>query len=201
MKKGLCVLLIGMLLVSMLPWALAETVEEAQSGFSFRNGVFFGMSMEEVIRLEREISPDVHMSTREINGVSLLYFDFVEVSNTKAPLYYAFFHDQLVLMNYDFYRYGEASNESDYAYLTEALSAVYGEKNSADNHEILTVMDWIVPDVYTLDSFQQSWVWRADGVTVFQMYYQKDTFAILYVNPALDDSFFQHPEPLNTTWL
>lgn len=145
--------------------------------FSFRNGVYWNMTPEQVLGTE------AMALTRMTNGNwTVLFQEKAAVSTYTAQLVYMFRDGLLQMINYDFVT---GANTGDYAYLSEALSSVYGTPETANTVDIYAAMNQVDPGRYRVSALRDARVWRvADGTSIYLYWYSGDAYAILYVSPA-----------------
>ncbi len=145
--------------------------------FTFRGGATWNMTPEQVIATE-----NVGL-TRMANGSwTVLFQERAAVSSYTAQLVYMFRDSLLQMINYDFVA---GANAGDYAYLSEALSSVYGAPESANTVDIYAAMNQVDPGRYRVSALRDARVWHtADGTGIFLYWYSEDAYAILYVSPA-----------------
>ncbi len=151
------------------------TAAPASGAFSFRGGVRWNMSRDEVRALET-----VELTERNQDGWSvLLPLSRVDVSRYQADLVYMFYNDRLKMITYDF---GAGLSEADYRYLTGALDSVYGDHTEPSAEDIIGIMDQIYPGYYTADRLVNRRGWRpGEDTLIYQYYYAENAYAILYV--------------------
>lgn len=187
-RRILCLALLTALLVLPAGFSPAEsqtipsirdTMTEEKPRFSFRNGIQWGMSPEQV-----RASETVEMTERSSGEWSVMVTASpVEVSRFSADLVFMFQTNALQMITYEFQQHESSLN---YQYLTGALCAVYGESAEANASEIKGYMDRIYQDRYRLDWINRALVWNhEDGTRIFLYYFSGDAFAILYVNPEM----------------
>lgn len=146
--------------------------------FSFRGGVRWGMSPEEV----RGAETGVQMEERSQAEWSVLYsVSRVEVSRFFADLVYIFQQQKL---NMILYAFDPAEPAGSYAYLAGALSNVYGERLAGEGAEVVALMDRVYPGMYTVDTLSDVLTWqRGDGTRVFLYRQRGGSFSVLYASP------------------
>ena len=152
----------------------APTEPPAPGSFTIRNGIRWNMSAQEV-----QIAEGQQMVPR-INGEwSILYPPGkVEVSRYTADLVFMFWNDRLKMITYTF---GADAANGTFAYLTGALTAVYGEEMQSEPAEIVAVMNLINPGYYRPEQLSQVHGWAAaDGTRVYLYHYSDAGFEILY---------------------
>ena len=151
------------------------TAAPEAASFSFRGGVQWNMSREQVRAMEI-----VEMAERNQDGWSILYpFAPVQVSKYTADLVYMFYNDRLKMISYDF---GATGTEADYQYLAGALDTVYGDHTEPDASEIVGIMDQIYPGYYSAERLLNRRGWKAgDDTLIYLYYYAESSYAILYV--------------------
>ena len=161
------------------------TATPAPEDFRFRDGIRWGMSMQQVKALEQE-----EMLERSNQDWSIMVTrEKVAVSRFTADLVFMFRQDRLKMITYEFQRQDAAA---DFQYLTGALISIYGEKQDADPLMIKTFMDAINPGRYQLDRIREACAWiRNDGTAVFLYYYDQDAFSIMYTSPELAGGLYQ----------
>ena len=171
MKKALAFVIIAVMLLA----TLGAGAEELP--FTFRNGVQWEMTPEEVIQAEG-VEPDV--SAEMDSGYFINLYNDVTVSNYSATLEYVFLNDALKLAVYDFIADVTAK---DFKYLSDALSSVYGEQQPSEPETVYDILDTIVPGAYDLDALTDCAVWPLDEDTdIYIFYYTETQFVVLYAN-------------------
>ena len=185
MKRFLCLILV-LMLCCLLGTSQAggvipnlrdtPTPEPAAQVFSFRGGIRWDMSREQVKTLE---SVQLVEQNREDWSI-LVPVSRVEVSKFTADLVYIFYNDRLKVITYDF---GAGGSDEDYQYLTSALDFVYGTHQEPAAADIKGVMDQIYPGYYSEESLLNRRGWKAGADTLIYLYYYSEkAWAILYVN-------------------
>ena len=164
--------------------SIRETMQTEQqtqtvTPFSFRNGIGWNMSMEQVKTLET-----VSMTERSSSDWSVMVTaEQVPVSRFQADLVFMFWQDKLKMITYEFQ--ADAS-KLNYQYLLGALCSVYGDSREAQPAVIKSMMDRIYPDRYRADWIREAHAWTApDGTNLFLYYFSANAYAILYVTPEL----------------
>jgi len=158
--------------------SLRETIQaQAETEFSFRSGIHWNMSPEQVQTLE-----NTPMTTRSSGDWSVSVAGApVEVSRFTADLVFMFYQNQLKMITYEFQSDGSALS---YQYLIGALCSVYGDLRDADPAVIKALMDQIYPDRYRTELISQAHAWTApDGTGIYLYYFTANAFAILYTPP------------------
>ena len=195
--KRFTAVLVAMALIMMFGTAFGEEVSgmrelfqspeitstPAPNAFRFRDGIRWGMSTQQVRALETE-----PMTERTMQNWSIMLTDGkVVVSRFTADMVFMFLQDRLLMISYEF----QKGDNDEFLYLNGALAAVYGEKSEADPLKIKALMDSINPNRYRNELITQASVWTtADGTTIYQYYYSRDSFAITYVNPELGNRIY-----------
>ena len=184
-RKAFCALLAALLALLTAASGLAggvipnlretPTAAPAAAVFSFRGGVQWNMSRDQVRALE-----PLQLTERAQENWSILYpLSRVEVSRYTADLVYMFYSDRLKMISYDF---GPGGADTDFQYLTGALDSVYGEHREPEASEIIGIMDQIYPGYYTAEHLLNRRGWTAgDDTLVYLYYYAENAYAILYV--------------------
>ena len=161
--------------------SIRETMQTEQTvtAFSFRNGIGWNMSMDQIKTLE-----PVPMAERSSNDWSVMVTsEQVQVSRFQADLVFMFWQDKLKMITYEFQ--ADAS-KLNYQYLLGALCSVYGDSHEAQPAAIKSMMDRIYPDRYRADWIREAHAWTAaDGTNLFLYYFSANAYAILYVSPEL----------------
>ena len=161
--------------------SIRETMQTEQTvtPFSFRNGIGWNMSMDQIKTLE-----PVPMAERSSNDWSVMVTsEQVQVSRFQADLVFMFWQDKLKMITYEFQ--ADAS-KLNYQYLLGALCSVYGDSHEAQPAAIKSMMDRIYPDRYRADWIREAHAWTAaDGTNLFLYYFSANEYAILYVSPEL----------------
>ena len=156
-----------------------QTESKQTAAFSFRNGIGWNMSMEQVKALE-----NVGMTERSSNEWAVMVTtEPVQVSRFQADLVFMFWQDRLKMITYEFQADASRLN---YQYLLGALCTVYGDSREAQPTVIKSMMDRIYPDRYRTDWIREAHAWTAaDGTNLFLYYFSANSYAILYVTPEL----------------
>ncbi len=168
-------------------WFSTPTATPSPNAFRFRDGIRWGMNKQQVQALEmtpmtERNSEDNTLSIMKTNGK-------VPVSRFTADLVFMFRQDRLLMITYEF---KSPTLANDYAYLTAALSSLYGEQTPAEPMKIKALMDAINPNLYVTEKIREACAWSAsDGTTVYLYYYSSDAFAIMYVSPELGSRVYQ----------
>ena len=161
--------------------SIRETMQTEQTvtPFSFRNGIGWNMSMDQIKTLE-----PVPMAERSSNDWSVMVTsEQVQVSRFQADLVFMFWQDKLKMITYEFQ--ADAS-KLNYQYLLGALCSVSGDSHEAQPATIKSMMDRIYPDRYRTDWIREAHAWTAaDGTNLFLYYFSANAYAILYVSPEL----------------
>lgn len=149
--------------------------QRTENGFTFRNGVTWDMSPEQVSAIE--ILP---LSGRNNGRWSILAStQKAGVSLFVADLVYIFRDNRLKMICYDF---GTEGNAESYEYLAGALESIYGESSVPNAGEIVNIMEQIYPGRYSVNSIigQKAWH-RGTDTSIYLHYYQPNAYSILYV--------------------
>ena len=180
------------ILLMVLCFTVFSSLCEEAATFSFRNGVMFGMSEEEIKKIEADYN-QVDLESWESTEISAwqVLLANTKVSSYDSNLMYFFTNDQMEAAFYDFSSFDE---DNPFNAIAAALSEEYGEKESIEPKEIIKLMDYFSPGFYSESDIKSPYVWYQDGVNVYQFYYDNnddvsdDNFAICYFNPAWDYS-------------
>ena len=189
MKRLLTVILALMMLsaagsASAVGFGLLSTpvpqATEQIPAFTFRNGIGWNMSTEQVSTLET-----APMNERTSGEWSVMVTkEKVSVSRFSAELVFIFRQNQLRMITYEF------NNSSDsvisFYYLIGALESKYGKSQDAEPQIVKNLMDRIDPNHYQTERIQQVHAWTdKDGTGIYLYYFDTDRFAILYASPEL----------------
>ena len=145
--------------------------------FTFRGGITWGMSPEEVIALEGE-----EYSEMENNGHPIIGYLDVEISQYKGGLVYFFDDNQLALCVYSI---TDGNLNEEYDYLKKVYSGKYGEAQDFEWKKFKIFMNNInLPlheetCVYTLCK----WI-LADGTQIWLGQQDPDGIFIFYIEPG-----------------
>ena len=189
MKKFLTVILALMMLsaagsASAVGFGLLSTpvpqATEQIPAFTFRNGISWNMTTEQVSTLET-----APMNERTSGEWSVMMTaEKVAVSRFAADLVFIFRQNQLRMITYEF-NYNNDSVISFY-YLIGALEFKYGKSQDAEPQIVKNLMDRIDPNHYRTERIQQVHAWTdKDGTGIYLYYFDTDRFAILYASPEL----------------
>ncbi len=162
-----------------IPNMWAQEPATPAPAFSFRGGITWNMTREQV----RSLESGLEMTERSQGNWAVLYpLSQVEVSRFRADLVYMFYADQLKMITYDF---GSGGTVSDYTYLTGALDSVYGDHAEPDSSVVVSIMDQIYPGYYSAGNLHSVRSWTAGEDTwIYLYYYTQTAYGILYVNAA-----------------
>ena len=158
----------------------APQATEQIPAFTFRNGIGWNMSTEQVSTLET-----APMNERTSGEWSVMMTaEKVAVSRFAADLVFIFRQNQLRMITYEF-NYNNDSVISFY-YLIGALEFKYGKSQDAEPQIVKNLMDRIDPNHYQTERIQQVHAWTdKDGTGIYLYYFDTDRFAILYASPEL----------------
>ncbi len=158
----------------------APQATEQIPAFTFRNGIGWNMSTEQVSTLET-----APMNERTSGEWSVMMTaEKVAVSRFAADLVFIFRQNQLRMITYEF-NYNNDSVISFY-YLIGALEFKYGKSQDAEPQIVKNLMDRIDPNHYRTERIQQVHAWTdKDGTGIYLYYFDTDRFAILYASPEL----------------
>ena len=158
----------------------APQATEQIPAFTFRNGIGWNMSTEQVSTLET-----APMNERTSGDWSVMMTaEKVAVSRFAADLVFIFRQNQLRMITYEF-NYNNDSVISFY-YLIGALEFKYGKSQDAEPQIVKNLMDRIDPNHYRTERIQQVHAWTdKDGTGIYLYYFDTDRFAILYASPEL----------------
>ena len=146
--------------------------------FSFRNGITWLMSPEEVKAAETGLQTE---ERSQANWSVVYSVGRVEVSRFFADLVYIFRDRQLYMILYAF---APGETATTFAYLAEAISSVHGSRTRGEALEVVSLMDQVYPGMYTTDALSDLWAWvKPDGTRIFLYKQSNASFSILYVSP------------------
>ena len=177
--KRIAALLCALLLLAASCSALAEETPV----FTFRNGVQWDMSPEEVAACEGTPAD----SSREEEIRSTLVYNSVQASKYPAMLGYVFLEHQLKTIMYMIF---DVQTE-DFIYMKNALAQVYGASQDVDllqiTESIAVICGVDLPDL-TQEDFANAECacWQLDDGTRIMLYREKSTgeyMAMFYINP------------------
>ena len=186
-RKRIAAALLALALILVSAQAAAEsggisTIRDLVMGekkaFSFRSGVAWGMTPEQVAATE-----DLAMEQRTSSDWAVMITaEPAQVSRFSADLVYIFYQNALRMITYQFQQDCSTLN---YQYLTGALSVKYGDGKEASPAVIKGWMDRIYQNYYRQDLIRNALEWSAeDGTSIFLYYYTESAYAILYVCPV-----------------
>lgn len=159
------------------------TVNDGET-FTFRNGITWGMSKQEIVALEGESDRDRVMKS----GYPAIYYDNVKVSKyDNALLGYAFAKESGGMI-FSWYSM-QGDTEEMLNYFKAAFDLKYGEEKEADASELLRIdIELFSTDAFKEDALQQSPIYRWDGPAGTQIWlcrYENNHIYIYYVSPEL----------------
>ena len=180
--------------------SLAEsTGTGAESPFVFRDGIKWGMSVDEVKAIE-----GIPNDRAEEEAYCLLLYMDRRVSKYDCRLIYCFESDQLVMVNYVLEGNGDLES---FRYLNQAYDSRYTEEKDVDATEFYRFVEKLNPGAYTKE---QAVVlpllkWNAEGNTAVWLCMEEGKINIYYISPAFLPAESQEketentPEPIDTT--
>lgn len=179
MKKLLTVLVVLLLAAS----AIAAAPPEEQEAFTFRNGVVFGMSMEEVIATETVRYHEIdHEHTHGPVSFVEVEYEHVRENDIRADLEYLFENDRLVAI-----RLGYETRDISYEQLKTELTERYGEAGEVDL-ELLGNGIYAVDDDGRLEGDPEAIVY---GTVMIILELDEDDIDVTYVD--LNADYIQMP--------
>ena len=156
---------------------------EQVTAFSFRNGIGWNMSTEQVRSLEE--TPMTERTSSSGEWSVMLTNEKVAVSRFAANLIFMFRQNQLRMITYEFST--EKDSVISFYYLIGALEYKYGKSQDGEAQAVKNLMDRIDPNHYQTDLIQQIHTWTAkDGTGIYLYFFNTDRFAILYACPELN---------------
>ena len=156
---------------------------EQVTSFTFRNGIGWNMSTEQVRVLEETPMTERTSTTGEWSV--MLTNEKVTVSRFAANLIFMFRQNQLRMITYEFST--EKDSVISFYYLIGALESKYGKSKDGEPQAVKNLMDRIDPNHYQTDRIQQVHAWAAkDGTGIYLYFFNTDRFAILYACPELN---------------
>ena len=186
MRKILAAVLILMMTAaagsaSALGFGLLDTPSpqptEQVTAFTFRNGIGWNMSTEQVKNLEETAMTERTSTTGEWSV--MLTNEKVTVSRFAANLIFMFRQNQLRMITYEFST--EKDSVISFYYLIGALEYKYGKSQDGEAQAVKNLMDRIDPNHYQTDRIQQVHAWAAkDGTGIYLYFFNTDRFAILF---------------------
>jgi hypothetical protein len=156
---------------------------EQIAAFTFRNGIGWNMSTEQVRVLEE--TPMTERTSTAGEWSVMLTNEKVTVSRFAANLIFMFRQNQLRMITYEFST--EKDSVISFYYLIGALESKYGKSKDGEPQAVKNLMDRIDPNHYQTDRIQQVHAWAAkDGTGIYLYFFNTDRFAILYACPELN---------------
>ena len=171
-----------LLLIAALP-ALANEGDAAPYAFTFRNGITWASTVEEVQQLEQQVDDEEADSSK--NGAFTgLVFTNKRVSDYAGTLIFLFKDDVLQLISYDLSDFGEP----DFLHLLAALKTVYGPSTMVEAGAAFRLIDAAAPGARQLEDFSDAQGWAlTDGTQILTGYYSSGSIYVLYLNKLLLD--------------
>ena len=126
-----------MILLLCMVLACGAALAEAGS-FSFRNGVVWGMTQEEVVAAEGSQEYDTFEVSAKMAGIE---YDDVVTSGVEAELNYLFINGALMIAGYEY-----DDEDIDILTLSQTLDAKYGAHEQADVDRLVALMKAYRPD-------------------------------------------------------
>lgn len=156
------------------------------SAFSFRNGISFGMSAEQLMEAEAAgngISTD-SWDFEMLYEWQAMTTSYIPVSDYEALFLYLLYNNEMEMACYNF----TGNDEGEFEALSAALSSLYGEAKATPSEVIAGVMDLFSPGFYSPSDITSGLTWKTDSVVIYQFFFAENQFAIVYMNPYYDYS-------------
>ena len=172
------------LLTAVILAAVPSLAEEA-AAFSFRNGITFGMTEEELMQAEAEKNG---VSDEDWNSMELVSWHAVgpaggaQFAGCPVNLIYFLADGRMEAAGYDFL----SGSAEDYDAAAALLSEEYGEATPVSPEDAAALMDCFSPGFYSADDLFSVQAWQQDNVVVYQFYYQEGSFVVMFTDPAFD---------------
>ena len=157
----------------------------AAGQFSFREGITWDMSPEEVKQIEGKVIEDGEWARD--NGITTLDYD-KNVSRFFARECFLFFNDRLYGVHYEFGYPNEEGETEIYVYLKRAMTSLYGESRFA-SYEDLDRFAKVMEPVETWDYGNEP-----DKLVLWDL--PDDTTAVLYTSWGECEIAYYHFESL-----
>ena len=144
---------------------------EQVTSFTFRNGIGWNMSTEQVRVLEETPMTERTSTTGEWSV--MLTNEKVTVSCFSANLIFMFRQNQLRMITYEFST--EKDSVISFYYLIGALEYKYGKSKDGEPQAVKNLMDRIDPNHYQTERIQQVHAWAAkDGTGIYLYFFNTD---------------------------
>ena len=173
----------------------------AEDVFSIRNGITWGMSIEEVDKIEKG-EKETYQTEYDYGAVSLWY-DEKTVSIYPCEMKCSFYKDKLYLVGYDLeYFMTELESLRAYTYLENALVSLYGGSrlpSAYDVSEIAMVLN--VTGYYDEDETEDIVIWDLEDGTTIVLYRTLYTVRLAYYRSDLLFDFLPADGVYNTNGL
>lgn len=171
--------------VSGAPVTPAEPVV-TEGGFSFRDGITFGMTAEEIKAAEARNTQTSDDSWRSMDLNGWYVFGTatnLPVGDFEAPSLYFAAEGKMQAASYDFQHH---ASDDVFSGVRSMLSSQYGESKLADSADLAALMDCFSPGFYTAEDIRDGAAWQAEGAEIYQFWYNSDSFVVFCINPAYD---------------
>ena len=181
--------------IVILAMVVVEATGEEAEPFSFRNGITFGMSIEEIKEIEEvqnHLDPEKWRTSFEYGWTVLTMDEKVRISQYTGEIVYFFNND---MMQSALYMVTTEDIDEVYQGITKALSSIYGDCEDVDQNQIESMIKFFTPVHYLSLSEGKKWIDKK--VIVYQYKTRKTKFYIQYLNPAFD---YPNP-PIDVTGL
>ena len=177
--------------------APAEAQTASGSGFTFRNGLHWGMSPEEVLAAEG-VSQFAY--TKPISDRMMIQDLLVNLSKFISDGAYIFVDNRLVMTAFSI----ESSSADDAAYLAAALEQVYGPgtRGGALDSKLVRIVEFLGGTVDGVD--EVTCTWSVQNGTIIQLIIHDNIIELCYLDTTADvDAALSTPtpEPLNVNGL
>lgn len=183
MKKTVYLLIL--LLTAVILAAVPALAEEA-AAFSFRNGITFGMTEEELMQTEEaanQVSPEDWHSMDLFNWHAVGPGDSITYAGNEVSLIYFLADGRMQAAGYDF---NYSGTQEVYDAAAALLTAEYGESQPVASEEAAALMDYFSPGFYSAEDLTGVQAWKLDNVVIYQFFYQDGSFVVMFADPAFD---------------
>ena len=173
----------------------------AEDAFSIRNGISWGMSIEDVDKIEKG-EEKTYQTVYDYGAVSIWY-DEKTVSKFPCEMSCSFYKDKLYLIEYDLeYFMTDLESLRAYTYLENALVSLYGGSrlpSAYDVSEIAMVLN--VTGYYDEDETEDIVIWDLEDGTTIMLYRTLYEVRLVYCRSDLVFDFLPADGVYNTDGL
>ena len=162
----------------------AEEAPQQDTGyaFTFRGGIAWGMSPDQVLAIEGREPAEIEEAGRALEA----YYSDVKISRYDGMLMYSYLDQELRCAVYMV----NGAGSQGYTYLQQAMAQVYGEAKQGDRSGLIEAVNLYMPDAqwdeaYLTGRFDDWCQWTLEDGTAISMMRGGEDIVVAYVSPIV----------------